>query len=176
MKRDRSIQHPKRNGSTVKSDQFPQSFANSRFVERCQANSSASATPTDKYSMEPTKQLPEASASPLVQPYETAADTRMIARAIRERWPVSDDMKVLIMKRLAVIVGKAGVTVHSGEDSYVAEAPADANAVRAASVVVQMTAQNQADEHLADKNERLDAGKATERYDGVTINIPGLKG
>ena len=43
------------------------------------------------------------------------------------------------------------------------EAPADGNAVRAAAVIVSMTKQNQDDDHLADKNARLDAGQATER-------------
>jgi len=39
---------------------------------------------------------------------------------------------------------------------------------------VLMEGQAQTDDHLDDKNKRLDAGRTTERYNAVEVIIPGI--
>lgn len=79
------------------------------------------------------------------------ADCRLTATAVRRRWKIGP------AKRDTIVTSMMSVL----------EADADPrNVVAAAKVLVQMVAQNQADEHLADKNARIDAGKAT---DSLTV-------
>jgi hypothetical protein len=91
------------------------------------------------------------------------SDLKLVRRALRERWPVPQRTMQAAVKRLEEIVNKPVVQVMTVDGVKHLDGPADANAVRAASVLAQMESQNQADDHLADKNERLDAGKATDR-------------
>lgn len=84
------------------------------------------------------------------------ADCRLTATAVRRRWKIGP------AKRDTIVTSMMSVL----------EADADPrNVVAAAKVLVQMVAQNQADEHLADKNARLDEGKATENIAGVQYTI-----
>lgn len=98
----------------------------------------------------------------------------MISRAIRERWPVPDGMKRRTLHRLAKVIRKTAVMVNTKDGPVPVDGPADANAVRAAAVLVAMTGQNQTDDWNNDKNDRLDAGKATERVDGVVLKVAGV--
>lgn len=101
----------------------------------------------------------------------TQSDLNLIRRAMRERWAVPADVQQLAVERLKMIIQKPTVTTMTQEGPASLDGPADANAVRAASVLVAMSAQNQADDHLADKNSRLDAGKPTE-LTGLVIRTP----
>lgn len=100
--------------------------------------------------------------------HHTRADCRLAARAIRERWPVPDSAKSVVVDRLLAIIEKKSVDIHckNGETASVA-GPADVNAVAAARVLVAMAGQNQSDEHFATK---LDSD-ARKNPDGDTINI-----
>ncbi len=93
----------------------------------------------------------------------TRKDIGLLNRAIRQRWAIPADVQEEAVKRLKQIIHKPVVRVMTVNGPEPLDGPADANAVRAAAVLTQMTAQNQADDHLADKNARLDAGQATER-------------
>lgn len=119
---------------------------------------------------------PGEGATPLLeQGAKQSDDMRLIAKAVRNRWDVPEPMRQLLKQRLTEILAKREVSVMTQEGPAMMEAPADANALRAAAVLVQMEAQNQADDHLADKNARLDAGKPTE-LNGVIFRTPLTKG
>jgi hypothetical protein len=92
----------------------------------------------------------------------TGRDIGLMARAVRERWPVDAKMRAVIMARMGKILEKPAVQVMTASGKQILDGPADSNAVRAAAVIVAMTQQNQADDHLAEKNARIDAGLATE--------------
>ncbi len=84
---------------------------------------------------------------------------KLVRRAIESRWPIPREMMaeaVEVAKRLM-----------NDDDARVRS-----HALR---VLTAMEAQNQADDHLADKNARLDEGKPTERLDSIEIVIPGMK-
>lgn len=101
------------------------------------------------------------------------ADMNTIRRALRERWPIPEETRSVLLERLKTIIEKPTVQAMSKDGPVSLDGPADANAVRAASVLVAMMAQNQADDHLADKNQRLDEGKATERVEGIEFVVIG---
>ncbi len=91
-------------------------------------------------------------------------DMRLVARAARLGWGVPKDLKQATIKRLGSIVAKTTVTMPAGEAGLVeAEYPADQNAIAAARTLATLDGLDQTDHWNADKNERLDAGKATER-------------
>jgi hypothetical protein len=92
----------------------------------------------------------------------TGRDIGLMRRAVRERWPVDDKMRAAIMERMGKIISKPAVQVMTASGKQILDGPADSNAVRAAGVIVAMVQQNQADDHLAEKNARIDAGLATE--------------
>lgn len=75
-------------------------------------------------------------------------------------------MRDLARQRLKVILRKATVTGMSQQGPVELDAPADANAIAAVRALVAMDQMDQADDHLADKNKRLDEGKPTERLAG----------
>jgi hypothetical protein len=101
-------------------------------------------------------------------------DLRTVARAVRKGWDVPLALRESIKQRIATIMEKETVTVMTAEGLVSVDGPADANAIRAAAVVVSMTGQDQADDHLEDKNNRMDAGKPTEVLAGVDFTVPGL--
>lgn len=89
------------------------------------------------------------------------SDVNLVRRAAKERWPIPEHKRAVIAERLVDIV----------------ETNADArNQTAAARVLASMDGLNQTDEHLEDKNARLDAGKPTERFDGAAIVIPEIGG
>ena len=75
------------------------------------------------------------------------SDAVLIRTAVKRRWGLTDEMKnALVEKTFASF----------------AQATDERAIVGLAKVLQTMEAQNQADEHLADKNNRLDDGKPTE--------------
>jgi hypothetical protein len=75
------------------------------------------------------------------------SDAVLIGMAVKRRWGLTDEMKkALVDKTFASF----------------AQATDERAIVGLAKVLQTMEAQNQADEHLADKNNRLDNGKPTE--------------
>jgi hypothetical protein len=80
----------------------------------------------------------------------SAHDRALVRRALKERWPVSDTMK----RRLLAQVGKA------------LRKELEPRALgQLGRIIITAEGQNQADEHLADKNARIDGGQATEGLD-----------
>ncbi len=98
----------------------------------------------------------------------------LLQRAVKERWPIPAAKRVEIATRLIAIVEKTGQTILDAEGNAV-EVSNERNQTAAARVLASMDALNQADDHLHDKNARLDAGKVTERVDGVTLKVAGLE-
>lgn len=79
-------------------------------------------------------------------------DIRLVSRAVKNRWPVTDDVKQETVQRLRGIVNKTEVSVMTKAGPAVLEGPADANAVAASRVLGMMEGQNQSDEqHAAGK-------------------------
>ena len=96
----------------------------------------------------------------LADPHRIQSDCAMARRAIREGWPVK--RREMVVERLEEIVEKRTLTIATATGIVEVEGPADSNAIAAARVLVAMDGLNQADDHLQDKNQRLDAGQATE--------------
>lgn len=80
--------------------------------------------------------------TPLADPGHTRGDLRMVRRAVRKRWNVPDDKRDTIAAKVAEEAEKGDQTAQK--------------------IVLEMERQNQADEHMAEKYERLDGGKTTE--------------
>jgi hypothetical protein len=95
----------------------------------------------------------------LLEPGHTRADLRLIARAARGRWPVSDRMRQAVLSKMAKIVDKDMVEVPGGDGTILVDN--DRNQIAAARVIVAIDAINQADEIKAVDVERADAGKPT---------------
>ena len=74
-------------------------------------------------------------------------DRRMLIRAVKGRWPIGDDLRELAIQKLQ----------GSLEHCAVSEAREIASLLRVAAA---FEAQNQADEHLLEKQDRADDGKA----------------
>lgn len=72
---------------------------------------------------------------------------RMVQGALNNRWPITYDIK-------AELVNKAVTALRRTEDERAIAG--------LGKLLKDMEGQNQADEHLADKNNRLDDGKPTE--------------
>lgn len=83
----------------------------------------------------------------LLQGGRIAADVVMIRRAARERW----EIPAAIRAKLPQVMG----AIMQGSES-------ERDRIAAARVLVAADAVNQADDHLADKNARIDAGQATD--------------
>ncbi len=91
------------------------------------------------------------------------ADARTVAKAVRLGWGVQK--KDAIVTRLHEIVEKKSVTGMDAKGEKVDDArTADSHAIAAARVLVAMDQVDQTDHWNADKNERLDEGKLTERH------------
>ncbi len=93
----------------------------------------------------------------------------MAKRAIRERWPVDPEIMKRVIARADALVQKTTKTVATQMGPV--EVDADDGALAAMKVILAANAQNQADDHLADKNARLDAGKATENVTERVIRV-----
>ena len=78
----------------------------------------------------------------------------MVASAIRRRWPIPDELKQLLIE-------KAEACLHIADNTR--------DVAALGKLLTAAESQNQADEHLADKNSRLDNGQPTERH--VVVNL-----
>lgn len=74
-------------------------------------------------------------------------DQKLIRRAANGRWPIPDELKQAVVNKVAQALGA------TSEPREVASL---------SKVVVAMEGQNQADDHLNEKNTRIDEGKGTE--------------
>lgn len=81
------------------------------------------------------------------------SDARMIETATRNRWPITPEMKEMVINRLANIVARS---------------ESEERASTAARTMMMAEGQNQADDHVREKNERIDSGKAT---DASTVRV-----
>lgn len=79
----------------------------------------------------------------------------MVGRAMRERWPTTAQIKAKIVSRAEACVDDPLID----PDTFCS----------VGRLVLGMEAQNQADDHLEDKNSRLDSGKATENVSHAVI-------
>ncbi len=104
-----------------------------------------------------------------------ASDAAMIRKAIRLRWPIPADRRDKIVNRLASIVEKTAVDIPVKDGCFTSEYHADGNAIAASRVLAAMEAQNQSDEHQADKNARIDGGLPTESIGLVGVNEQARK-
>lgn len=93
-------------------------------------------------------------------PHHVRADLNLITRAVRQGWPVTAQAK-----EQAVEVAQR--IMNSGEAD-------ERSRVAALKALIEMDKVNQTDHWNEDKNVRLDAGKATERVDGVVLKVAGL--
>lgn len=101
----------------------------------------------------------------LHEEHRTNSDIRMVGRAIRERWDVPEEKRPQVVTRLLDIVATTEVTVMGADGVAVAVTDkADTNAIQAARVLIGMTAQNQADDHHADKQGNDDARLQNESF------------
>jgi len=77
-------------------------------------------------------------------------DRALLLRAIRQRWPIPEATRAELMAAIVKAMTEA------------AEAGNARDVAGCARVIVAADKLNQIDEHLADKNARIDAGKGTE--------------
>ena len=102
----------------------------------------------DKTTQSPTTILGSgADSGILADPHHAGMDAKLLRRALRERWPIPEAKRPTIVERLVKIVD---------------ESPDDGDAIKAASVLRSMDADNLTAAIEAEKNERLDSGKATQ--------------
>jgi len=83
----------------------------------------------------------------LADPHHAHEDARMVARALKHRWPIPEHMRPKIVDRLVDIATAS---------------PDDSDAIKAASVLRTMDGDNLTAEIEAEKNARIDAGKPTQ--------------
>lgn len=93
----------------------------------------------------------------------------MAKRAIRERWPVDPAIMARVIARADALVQKSTRTVATAMGPV--EVDADDGAIAAMKVILTANAQNQADDHVEDKNARLDKGLATENVVERVIKV-----
>jgi hypothetical protein len=78
---------------------------------------------------------------------QTLVDARLMARAVRERWPIDEDKRAAIVNRLCRIVDTEQVASITADGREVNdEDKATRNSIAAARVLVAMIGQNQRDE------------------------------
>lgn len=83
----------------------------------------------------------------LSDPHRAASDAKMVARALKNRWPIPEHMRPKIVDRLVGIA---------------TDSPDDGDAIKAAGVLRTMDADNMTMELEEAKNARLDEGKPTQ--------------
>jgi len=88
-------------------------------------------------------------ASVLTDPHHIRADIKTLQRAVREDWPVPPEVRPEIIRRLVGIVSKTENVVQTMNGQAMVDGPADRNAIAAAALLRQMTADRSDDErHL----------------------------
>lgn len=81
-------------------------------------------------------------------PKQVQPDAKLVQRAIRQRWPIPEEVRKAVVDRMA---------------GFVADPLIDPDrAIAAARMIGVAEGQNQADDHLREKHERIDGGAATE--------------
>lgn len=102
----------------------------------------------------------------LQDPLAERKDIAMVSNIIkRNRWPIPDDVKPELIKRLCAIAAKKSVNVMTKSGLVPADGPADINAVSAIRVLAMLESQNQRDQHkLLDIESERKSG-------GDTINV-----
>ncbi len=88
----------------------------------------------------------------LLEDCRVRQDMRLAARAIKRRWDLPDDKKQCVTQRLFDILEKKTATVATKFRLESVDSIADANAIAAARILVDIEGQNQADELPASKN------------------------
>ncbi len=88
------------------------------------------------------------------------ADAKMLAKAIRNGWPIPDDLR-------AKVVGRIDGMIESVDDR---------TAIAACRAVIEMNKQNLDIDMASDKADRLDAGLATERVEMPVKFVRGTDG
>jgi hypothetical protein len=90
-------------------------------------------------------------------PKQVQPDAKLIQRAIRQRWPISEEVRKVVVDRMA---------------GFVADPLLDPDrAIAAARMIGVAEGQNQADDHVREKNERIDGGKATEATEVRVLKV-----
>lgn len=102
----------------------------------------------------------------LIDPKMEKADINLARRAIRERWPLTAEVRQGLINRLLRIVDKEEVAVSTKEGIEYLDGPADTNAIAAARVLVAIEGQSQADQHLI-----INADDDAAKPGGDTYNI-----
>jgi hypothetical protein len=85
----------------------------------------------------------------MVERDKVRSDARLMLRAMNRRWPTTDTVKAKLINRV--------------EDRLSDPLLGDDALSSLGRVILMAESQNQADDHLAEKNDRLDTGKPTER-------------
>ena len=99
------------------------------------------------------------------------ADRKIMLRALREGWDIPPAVKKRTIERMVEVLNRTPqVNPETGEILP----GVDHAAVAAARVLVAADQVDQTDHWNADKNERLDQGKATERIGGIVLDVPPL--
>lgn len=117
------------------------------------------------------------------------SDIKLMGRALKERWPMSPERRARIITTLCQIVDTDTFEVekveceggNNGEGTRTKTVgkitmPNHRNQIAAAKTLIAADALNQSDEHLADKNHRLDSGQATETVQHVRRVVLQIEG
>lgn len=98
---------------------------------------------------------------------QTRSDLKLVERAIRQRWDIKN--KGMLQRRLMEVVNKPTVPILTKQGVFDSEADADANAIAATRVLVQMNAQDQEDDQFEIKQKNPQAGNV------VNVNLNTLE-
>lgn len=108
----------------------------------------------NEYVDKPPKQLAKGKGRLLADDKDVKEDLALVDRALRERWDIKN--KGMLQRRLLDVVAKTSVEVRTKAGPFDSEEAADANAISASKVLVQMNAQDQEDDHeLAKLNKEV---------------------
>ena len=98
-------------------------------------------------------------------------DLALMNKAVALRWNVPEEMKKKALSKIDEILDKYTVDVASKDGPIAVDGLADSNKIAAIGVMVRMVEVVQKDEHLAEKNKRLDSGLATDRVSFAPVVI-----
>ena len=103
-------------------------------------------------------------------------DLRKIEQSIRNGWPIPIQRRKALIERMCEITERRTLQVPSSDGSMI-ERPdlADSHSIAAARVLVAADQVNQTDYWNADKNDRMDHGKATDVHQfqpGKVMQLP----
>lgn len=90
-------------------------------------------------------------------PKEVERDQKLTQRAMNKRWPIPEKTRAALVERMT----KFALDENLDPDRSMA----------ATRLLMAGEGQNQADDHLREKNERLDEGKSTENVNVRTVKV-----